>query len=223
MRESMNTASGSRRPLKSRTTAWAVFFSRSMLALGLRPNAVSLLSIGCSAVAGAAALMTAHSTHAWAWWLLAAAGIQLRLFCNMMDGLLAVEGGLKSPTGDLYNEIPDRIDDALILVPLGYAAGTDWGISLGWAAMGGAMLTAYIRALGASLTGKHDFCGPMAKPHRMFAITVGCLSMMAIDIMNVQVPRLMVWCLVIMNAGIVITCWRRTAHLAHALTQRPTE
>jgi len=164
--------------------------------------------------------MAPYTGHAWAFWLLAAAGIQLRLFCNMMDGLLAVEGGLKSVTGDLFNEIPDRIDDALILVPLGYAGGTDWSIALGWAAMGGAMLTAYIRALGASLTGRHDFCGPMAKPHRMFAATVGCLSMMTIDIMNVKAPPLMLWCLVVVNIGIVITCWRRTAHLVKALNQK---
>lgn len=190
-----------------------------MLALGLTPNGVSLLGIACAAVGGGAALMTAHSAHAWAWWLLAAAGIQLRLFCNMMDGLLAVEGGLKSPTGDLYNEIPDRIDDAFILVPLGYAGGTEWSIALGWAAMGGAVVTAYIRALGASLTGRHDFCGPMAKPHRMFAVTVGCLGMMALDLCHVAWP-LMFWCLLVVNAGIVVTCWRRTAHLAAALNQR---
>ncbi|MBN8417594.1 MAG: CDP-alcohol phosphatidyltransferase family protein [Verrucomicrobia bacterium] len=213
--------SASRRPLKSRTTAWAGFFSQCMLKAGLTPNVVSVLSIGCAAVGGGAALMASSSGHAWAFWLLAAAGIQLRLFCNMMDGLLAVEGGLKSVTGDLFNEIPDRIDDAIILVPLGYAGGTDWSVALGWAAMGGAMLTAYIRALGASLTGgRHDFCGPMAKPHRMFAVTVGCLSMMTIDIMNVKAPPLMLWCLVIVNAGIVITCWRRTTHLVKALNQK---
>jgi hypothetical protein len=61
----------------------------------------------------------------------------------------------------------------------------------------------------------------MAKPHRMFAVTVGCLSMMTIDIMNVKAPPLMLWCLVIVNAGIVITCWRRTAHLVKALNQKP--
>ncbi|HEY1052107.1 MAG TPA: CDP-alcohol phosphatidyltransferase family protein [Prosthecobacter sp.] len=214
----MPDESASRRPLKSRTTAWAGFFSRGMLRMGLTPNTVSLLGIGCAAAGGGAALMAPHSGHAWAWWLLAATGIQLRLFCNMMDGLLAVEGGLKSATGDLFNEIPDRIDDAFILVPLGYAVGTEWGIALGWAAMGGAVLTAYIRALGASLTGRHDFCGPMAKPHRMFAVTVGCLGMMALDLLQSTWP-LMLWCLAIVNAGIVITCWRRTAHLVKALKE----
>ena len=40
--------------------------------------------------------------------LLAAAGIQLRLLCNLLDGMLAVEEGFKSKTGDIYNDLPDR-------------------------------------------------------------------------------------------------------------------
>ena len=155
----MTSDPSTRRPLKSRGTAWAWFFSRRMLALGLKPNTVSLLSMACAAVAGGAVWMAARSEPAWVLWFIAAAGVQLRLFCNLMDGLLAVEGGLKSVTGELFNEIPDRISDALILVPLGYAGASEWSIALGWAAAVGAILTAYIRALGASITGEHDFSG----------------------------------------------------------------
>lgn len=188
-----------------------------MLRLGLKPNTVSVLGIVCAAGGGGAALMAVRSDSAWVFWLLAAVGVQLRLFCNMMDGLLAVEGGLKSATGELFNEIPDRIDDALILVPLGYAGGTDWSIALGWAAMGGSVLTAYVRALGASITGKHDFCGPMAKPHRMFTVTLACLGMAA----SGWTPLVM-WTIAVINAGIVITFWRRVSHLAEVLHQRPS-
>ena len=213
----MNGDSAARRPLKSRTTAWAVYFTRIMLRLGLKPNTVSLLGIVCAAAGGGAMLMTTQSSLAWLFWLIAAAGVQLRLFCNMMDGLLAVEGGLNSPTGDLYNEIPDRIDDALILVPLGYAGGTPWTIALGWSAAAGAILTAYVRALGASLTSKHDFCGPMAKPHRMFTVTLGCLGMSMTGW-----PPLLAWTIEIINVGIVITVWRRVRHLARVLHQKPS-
>lgn len=146
-------------------------------------------------------------------WLVAAAGIQGRLFCNLMDGLLAVEGGLKSATGELFNEIPDRFADALILVPLGYATGTPWGIALGWAAAAGAVFTAYVRALGSSLTGRHDFQGPMAKPQRMAAVTVACLGMIGVDFFNATWP-LAWWCLLVINLGIAVTGWRRIRHLA---------
>ena len=189
-----------------------------MLALGLKPNTVSLLSMACAAVAGGAVWMAARSEPAWVLWFIAAAGVQLRLFCNLMDGLLAVEGGLKSVTGELFNEIPDRISDALILVPLGYAGASEWSIALGWAAAVGAILTAYIRALGASITGEHDFSGPMAKPHRMAAVTVICLGMMALDVARFTPPLLLAG-LAFINAGILITCWRRTHHLINRLNQ----
>lgn len=216
----MSSEHPARRPLKSRGTAWARYFSRRLLQLGLRPNTVSLLSIVCAAIGGAAALWAARAPAAWPFWLLAAAGVQLRLFCNLMDGMLAVEGGLKSATGELYNEIPDRIADALILVPLGYAVGTSWGIALGWAAAGGAVFTAYIRALGASQTGRHDFCGPMAKPHRMAAATLGCLGMITLDLLHLAWP-LLAWTIAVINAGIVITAWRRVSHLAQVLNATP--
>lgn len=205
-----------RRPLKSRSTAWAAFFSRHMLRMGLKPNTVSLLSIVCAAVAGSAILLASRTEPAWIFWLIAAAAVQSRLFCNLMDGLLAVEGGLKSPTGEMFNELPDRIDDALILVPLGYADGSDWGIALGWAACCGAVGTAYIRAMGASMTGHHDFCGPMAKPHRMAAVTILCFVMIVLDGLDYSFSAV-TGCLVVINAGIIITSIRRIRHLAISL------
>ncbi len=49
-------------------------------------------------------------------WLLAACLIQLRLLANMFDGMVAIEQGRQSPLGELYNEIPDRVSDAFILI-----------------------------------------------------------------------------------------------------------
>jgi phosphatidylglycerophosphate synthase len=202
--------------LKSRGTAWAGYFSRAMLAAGLRPNAVSLIGIAFAALAGAAMIQATRTEPSWALWIAAAAGIQLRLFCNLMDGLLAVEGGLKSPTGELFNELPDRLEDALILVPLGYAGGTDWSIALGWAAACGAVATAYVRAVGAGLTGHHDFRGPMAKPHRMAAATAICLIVAACFATENQCP-VIPWGLAIINLGIAVTCIRRIHRLAATL------
>jgi phosphatidylglycerophosphate synthase len=209
-----------RRPLKSRGTVWAGYFSRRLLALGLRPNAVSVIGIGFAALAGLAMVSTGRAETVWPLWLAAAVLVQLRLFCNLMDGLLAVEGGLKSPTGELFNELPDRIEDALILVPLGYAGGTEWSVALGWAAACGAIATAYIRAVGAGLTGSHDFRGPMAKPHRMAAVTALCVLLAALDLIK-QTNDPIPWGLALINFGIAITCIRRIGRLARHLHSPP--
>src|SRR5699024_5518317 len=84
------------------------------------------------------------------WLIVAALCIPLRLLLNMLDGMLAVEKGMHTPTGDLFNEVPDRIADLILLAAAGYAPAAvwsteaaDWGVALGWAAGAAAILTAY--------------------------------------------------------------------------------
>ena len=92
--------------------------------------------------------------------------------CNLLDGMVAIEGGKKSPVGSLYNEFPDRIADSLFIVALGYAIG--WP-ALGWFGALAAALTAYIRVFGGSLGFDQDFRGPMAKQQRMTVLTAACV------------------------------------------------
>lgn len=106
-------------------------------------------------------------------WLAAAGLIQLRLLANMLDGMVAIESGRASSIGELYNEVPDRVSDSAILIGAGYAVG---GVpELGFVAAIVAVFVAYIRAIGASIGAGQAFHGPMAKPHRMFIITVACV------------------------------------------------
>ena len=166
-------AGGNRRPLKSRSTRWASLAARAALASGLSANQVSFLGVVVAA-GGAWALVEGSRQP----WLLpiAAICIQLRLLANMLDGLVAVEGGRGGPTGAIWNEFPDRIEDSLFLVAAGYAAALPW---LGWLAALLAATCAYVRLLGGTLGMPQDFGGPMAKPHRMAALTVGCLAAIA--------------------------------------------
>jgi len=194
-----------RRPLKSRQTGWAGMLARLLLKTPLTPNAVSVAGVGFAA-AGAACF--AFAPRQPLLWLGGALFIQLRLLANMMDGLLAVEGGRKSPTGALYNEFPDRIEDALLLVAAGYGAGAP---TLGWAAALLAMGTAYVRALGGSIGLAQDFCGPMAKQHRMALLTAGAVLS---PFMAAMPAVLAVICL-----GAAVTSARRLVRQARALRE----
>ena len=157
-----------RRPLASRSTRWAAVFASGAVRAGFSADGISLLSL-VFAIAGAAALLWLPAP-----WNLAACavGVQLRLLCNLLDGMVAVEGGRKSKVGALYNEVPDRIADSLFIVALGYAIAMPW---LGWLGALAAAVTAYIRVLGGTLGLAQDFRGPLAKPHRMAVLTLGCL------------------------------------------------
>ena len=48
--------------------------------------------------------------------------------------MVAVEGGRRTKSGEVFNDLPDRLSDPLILVGAGYALPYAWGPQLGWAA-----------------------------------------------------------------------------------------
>ena len=173
----MTAGPENRRPLKSRDTGWARSAAAWLAGRGVSPDEVSAGSlvfalIGCAAFVAAG---SAHGAARVALLLVAAASVQCRLLCNLLDGMVAVEHGRGSPAGPIWNELPDRIADALFLVGAGYGAaraGLGWAADLGWAAAILAVLTAYVRELGRGLGQPADFCGPGAKPHRMALLTL---------------------------------------------------
>jgi phosphatidylglycerophosphate synthase len=148
--------------------------------------------------------------------VVAAACVQLRLLCNLLDGMVAIEGGRQSAVGALYNEIPDRIADSLFIVALGYAIDIAW---LGWFGALAAAVTAYIRVLGGSLGLPQDFRGPQAKPHRMAVMTAGCL-LGAVEFVIWQTQFLLLAAAWIIGVGAALTCMTRTHAIAKQLHAR---
>jgi phosphatidylglycerophosphate synthase len=154
-------------------------------------------------------------------WLVAALGAQLRLTANMLDGMVALASGRASKSGELYNEVPDRISDAAVFIGAGFA----WGgnVTLGYIATILAIFTAYVRAAGKIAGAPNEFCGPMAKQHRMLVITLICLYSaitprfwQMITLNNSQIGLMTVGLIVIV-VGCVITVGRRVGRIARAL------
>jgi phosphatidylglycerophosphate synthase len=221
---------GARRYLKTREKPWAQALAAWVCKLGITPNAISVASMVFSLI-GAVCLMTA-SEACCKWgatliWLGAAACIQLRLLCNLLDGMVAIEGGKKSAVGGLYNEVPDRIADPLLLMAAGYCNEWIiklWGIPLGWVAAALSLMTAYIRVLGGTLGVTQSFMGPMAKQHRMFVLTVACFGSIAELWLRTDgkcAQEVMRAALFIIVIGSIITCWRRLKLIAQELIKKP--
>ena len=211
--------SSSRRPLKVRSTEWARALAAALCKSGITPNQISALSVVAAALGGLAFVAAGRGwIDGTAGWIAGALGIQARLICNLMDGMVAVEGGKKSPTGELWNEVPDRIADPLLLACAGWAVGLPWvGALAGWAAL----MTAYVRAVGATLTGVQDFCGPFAKQQRMAGLTVAALLTAAEPLWNGN-GQVMKVALIVIAAGTGITLVRRLLRLAAKLKQAAT-
>ena len=209
-----------RRPIATRNRKWAQDATAWLASRNVSPNAISVAGM-CACIIGGIAIGLTSLLDYRILWLLGALGAQLRLTANMLDGMVAIASGRTSKTGELYNEVPDRISDAAVFIGAGYA----WGgnVMLGYVATILAIFTAYVRAAGKIAGAPNEFCGPMAKQHRMLVITLVCVyatiaprswQIIAFNDSNIG---LMTLALAVIIVGCVITVVRRIRRIAHAL------
>lgn len=222
------TQGAARRSIPQRSTTWAARLAELLYAAKLTPNGISLGSLGFAALGALALVLSGsaaadHADGARAGWLmLAAVCIPMRLLLNMLDGMLAVEKGLHTPTGDLFNELSDRVADLLLIAAAGYATagvwvagadpGRDWGVLLGWLGACLAILTAYVRTLGAANGVGKFFQGPLAKPRRMWVLVIACL-LSPLEALGESRG----WMLAVIVLGSAATCGIRLWFIARAL------
>lgn len=208
-----------RRPLKSRQTGWAAKITTWLTTSGVTPNQISLASMVCALLAGlafwVAGAIEANIPQTVAF-ILGALFCQMRLLCNLFDGMVAVEGGKSAPDGPFWNEFPDRVSDILIFVGLGLGVGF---ASLGWAAAALAVLTAYTRELGANIGLPPDFSGPMAKQHRMAVVTIVSVLASIMVHWGLEAPMVQggLW---IVCIGSLVTVFSRSIRIRKQLLSR---
>lgn len=167
-----NLENSSRRPIKSRQSTWARKATEFLVARRISANSISWMSMVFATIGFISFYFAGTAIPWWFGMLLAVFSIQGRLVCNLLDGMVAEVNGKKSPLGKILNEVPDRYSDIVFLVGAGIATDQVW---LGWMAACGAVLTAYVRSFCAEISGKQDFSGPMAKPQRMFYLSLGAI------------------------------------------------
>lgn len=202
-----------RRPLAVRQHPLAQYLAAKIAQKRcISPNQISILSMIFAAIG---AVLLAFYPHPIGF-VLAALMAQMRLLCNLFDGMVAVEGAWKTPTGELFNELPDRVSDTLFYVALGYAGQCLW---LGFMAALFALATAYVRVFGGSVGLAQSFRGPFAKQQRMATFTIACLLAALLSIWNQALLPLQIALWLIM-LGSALTCYLRIRDIAIALTKR---
>jgi phosphatidylglycerophosphate synthase len=140
--------------------------------LGIPPDAISYLSIVAALAAALCFWKSGRNT-----WLLIIAPLfcYLRLWFNMLDGMVAVAAGKASARGEIVNDLPDRISDVIIFVGVAHSDLMNPFIGY-WAAIF-SLLTAYVGLFGQAIGRRREFSGIMSKPWRMVALSVGAWSM----------------------------------------------
>ena len=167
--------------------------ARRLAARGVRPNAVSVAGVGFALVSAAAFYSFARAgtwraRRSSCWPPPRASSCGCCAICS--TACSRSKKGSRAPTGEIFNDLPDRVADVLILVGAGYAVRQlAHGATLGWAAAVAAVFTAYVRVLGGSLGLTQHFIGPMAKQHRMFTLTVAALLAAVEALLDLPVAR----------------------------------
>jgi phosphatidylglycerophosphate synthase len=158
----------SRRPIASafrRTAGSAVAFC---VRHHIHPDAVSYASILVSLAAGACF----WQSGSWPPLLLFAPLLcYVRLWFNMLDGMVALAAGKASPRGEILNDLPDRVSDILIFAGVAHS-GLAHPIIAYWTIIL-ALMTAYVGTLGQAVGGRREFGGVMSKPWRMVMLNLG--------------------------------------------------
>lgn len=222
---------GERRPLKSRGTQWAKVTAKILAKSGLTPNMISLLSVVMAMLSFACFYHVQESP----WLMILGAGfIQLRLLCNLIDGMVAIEYQQSTPTGELYNDVPDRFADIVIILGVGHGlenlAQGAYGsylyyfqpMTVAWLGSLMAVITAYVRVLGKSMGTKGYFLGPQAKPHRMFVLTLVSLMTAVAEFMSPSGTGhyFLYGGLVIVFVGSIVTAIRRLMAISAELYKK---
>jgi phosphatidylglycerophosphate synthase len=210
----------SRRPIGDafrQTAHWAVHVC---VRCGIHPDVISCLSM----VAAAAAAICFWQSGNRPWLLvLGPAFCYVRLWCNMLDGMVALASRKASLRGEILNDLPDRISDVLIFAGVAHS-GLNALISGYWAAIF-AVLTAYVGLFGQAVGVQREFSGLMSKPWRMVTLHIGAWITLALlwwgngDIRWGKITVLD-WTCVVVIVGCVQTICLRLSRIMRGLREK---
>ena len=180
----------------------------------IHPNTISYASIVASFGAMICFLFSAGATLPL---LLGVGFCVLRLYFNMLDGMVAIAANKASATGEIANELPDRISDVLIFLGIGFSGLVNPHAA--WLVAVLSLLVAYVGTLGSAAGAHRDFSGPMSKPWRMVALAVGVVVHITAGHLNLAVVQRLGLnaTLVFIALGCVVTILIRLKRIVAAL------
>ena len=211
----------SRRPIADPFRRTARAATQLCIRLGIHPDVISYLSI----IAAVVAAILFWQSGKFSWLLIVAPFFcYLRLWCNMLDGMVAVAAAKASARGEILNDLPDRISDVVIFAGVAHS-GLANPILCYWAAIF-AVLTAYVGLFGQAVGVHREFSGIMSKPWRMVAVHLGAWSTFASlqlnggSIQSIANFTILDWTSLVVIAGCLQTIVVRLRRIMKALEKK---
>jgi phosphatidylglycerophosphate synthase len=205
----------SRRPIASLFRRTAGTATRFCLRYGIHPDVISYLSIVAALIA-AICFWKSGGTR----WLLLIAPLfcYLRLWFNMLDGMVAFAARNASRRGEILNDLPDRVSDVVIFAGVAHSGLMNPLIGY-WAAIF-AVLTAYVGLFGQALGVERQFGGLMSKPWRMVALHCGAWLTFFLAQQSFATLTILDWTCLVVIGGCIETIVVRLKHITAALQDK---
>jgi phosphatidylglycerophosphate synthase len=164
----------SRRPIGEGFRSTARYATTVCVRSNIHPDAISYASVVASAIAAFCFWKSGFHPRLL---LIAPLFCYLRLWFNMLDGMVAIASGKASWRGEILNDLPDRVSDVLIFAGVAHSGWMNPIVGY-WAAIF-ALLTAYVGMFGQAVGVHREFSGVMSKPWRMVALQIGAWMTLA--------------------------------------------
>jgi phosphatidylglycerophosphate synthase len=205
----------SRRPIAAIFRRTADAATRFCVRQRIHPDAISYLSIVAAIVAAYCFWNSGQNR-----WLLIIGPLfcYLRLWLNMLDGMVAVAAGKASRHGEILNDLPDRVSDIIIFVGIAHSGLMNPLIGY-WSAIL-AVLTAYVGLFGQALGVQREFGGVMSKPWRMIALHIGAWAAFFCGSRSFAGFTILDWTCLVIIAGCVETIVVRLKRITAALQNK---
>jgi phosphatidylglycerophosphate synthase len=206
-----------RRPIAQMFRSTAQLPVRWCVSWGIHPNWISCSSIVASSLAG----FFFWQSSAFPWFLVpAVAFCYVRLFLNMLDGMVALASGTASRTGEVANELPDRVSDVIIFI--GVAHSGLCHVLAGYWVVILSLFVSYVGILGQAVGVQREFSGWMSKPWRMVLLHIGAWLTLALiwwggGHSELRGLSVLDWTLFAISAGCVQTICVRLVRILRAL------
>jgi CDP-diacylglycerol---glycerol-3-phosphate 3-phosphatidyltransferase len=136
------------------------------------PDALTISGVGLC-IAGAVAVYFEY-VSGWLF-ILGGALFVIGSVLDILDGALARRSGKGTPFGAFLDSTVDRVGEGFMLAAIGLVLmrdGSEWGVALAFAAMGGSFLVSYTRARAEAIGLKGDV-GFGSRAERVVVISVG--------------------------------------------------
>jgi phosphatidylglycerophosphate synthase len=202
----------SRRPIAGVFRRTAEGATRWCVDRRIHPDAISYFSMIAAALA--ALCFWQSGKHLWLL-VIAPAFCYLRLWCNMLDGMVALASGQASWRGEILNDLPDRVSDVIIFAGIAHSGLMHSAVGY-WAAIF-ALMTAYVGTFGQAVGVQREFSGMMSKPWRMVALHIGAWITLAAPATRFTTLTIFDWTCLLIIAGCVQTIAVRLQRIMRAL------